>query len=67
MRIMLRLPVTGALLRLREPFAAVEVVHDLYAARWLRRHPDIDVVMPYHGAALRTWKWLATWIGRYSM
>jgi len=53
-RVMEQLPVTRSLLRYREPYRAVEVVHDLHAARWLRRHPDTDVIMPYHGAALRT-------------
>ena len=54
LRVLRQLPVTGSLLRYREPFAAVEAIHDLHTARWLRRHPDTDLVMPYHGAALNT-------------
>lgn len=53
-RTLQRLPFLRALLAYRQPYRMVEAAHDLYAARWLRRHPDADVVMPYHGAALRT-------------
>jgi alpha-maltose-1-phosphate synthase len=53
-RALQRLPVFAALLAYREPYRAVEVAHDLRAARWLERHPETDAVMPYHGSALRT-------------
>jgi alpha-maltose-1-phosphate synthase len=53
-RALQRVPVFNSLLAYREPYRLVEAAHDLHAASWLRRHPDTDVVMPYHGAALRT-------------
>src|SRR5688500_5420120 len=48
------LPVVDSLLAFRDPYRMVEFAHDVHAARWLRRNPHADVVMPYHGAALRT-------------
>jgi len=53
-RALQRLPLFGSLLAYREPYRSVEIAHDIHAARWLKRHPGTDLVMPYHGAALRT-------------
>ena len=49
-----RLPVLDSLLAFRNPYRIVEFAHDVQAARWLKRNAGIDLVMPYHGAALKT-------------
>ena len=53
-RALQRLPVFDSLLAYREPYRAVELAHDLHAGWWLGRHRQTDLVMPYHGSALRT-------------
>lgn len=54
MRALQEMPGLKSLMAYQEPYRAVEAAHDRVAARWIRKHRDLDIVIAYHGSALHT-------------